>query len=106
MNTDAIRGHLEMLLLAALEPGEAYGYALIERVAARSGQAFELTEGSVYPALHRLEAAGDVQSHWERVSGRRRRVYKLTRAGQARLGHERTEWARFSYAVSLAVNPA
>lgn len=95
-----------MLLLAGLEPGEAHGYGLIERVSARSGDVFALTEGSVYPALHRLEAAGDVKSRWEQVGGRRRRVYQLTRSGRARLGHERAEWTRFSRAIDLAVNPA
>lgn len=95
-----------MLLLAALDEGEGHGYALIERVRVRSGDVFALTEGSVYPALHRLEAAGAVRSRWERDGGRRRRVYILTRTGRRRLAAERAEWRAFVRAVDLAVRPA
>jgi len=106
MNRDALRGHLELLLLAELARGEAHGYALIERLTERSDAAFEFAEGSVYPALHRLDQAGFVSSSWVRFEGRRRRIYKLTRAGRARLGEEREAWRLFSQTVDLVVEPA
>jgi transcriptional regulator len=93
MNGDALRGHLELLLLAALARGESHGYALIEWLRDRSDGALDLGEGSVYPALHRLERAGLVAGSWQRADGRRRRVYRLTKPGRARLGEERKGWA-------------
>jgi len=92
MNGDALRGHLELLLLAALERGESHGYALIEWLRDRSDGALDLGEGSVYPALHRLERAKLVSGSWQRTAGRRRRVYRLTKSGRARLAEERSGW--------------
>jgi PadR family transcriptional regulator PadR len=106
MNGDALRGHLELLLLAELMRGEAHGYALIERLTARSSGTFELAEGSVYPALHRLEKGGFVTSSWVRVDGRRRRIYRLTRQGRAGLGAERKAWRQFAQTVDLVVEHA
>lgn len=74
MSQDAVHGHLDGLVLAALASGPAHGYALIELLRERSGGFFELPEGSVYPALHRLERAGMVESAWSQagnVGGRR-----------------------------------
>src|SRR3954463_2744199 len=103
MNGDTLRGHLELLLLAALASGEQHGYALIEWLRVRSEGALELGEGSVYPALHRLEAAGLVGSAWQSSAGRRRRVYRLTKAGRARLGEERQGWASLVRTVDLVL---
>ena len=82
MEGEILKGHLDMIVLAALESGAAHGYAVIERIRARSGGAFNLPEGTVYPVLHRLEADGLLESSWSTVSGRRRRVYALTRRGR------------------------
>jgi transcriptional regulator len=106
MNGDALRGHLELLLLAALEQDEAHGYALIEWLRVRSEGALDLGEGSVYPALHRLEAAGFVDSSWRRSEGRRRRVYRLTRLGRKRLGDERRNWETLVKTVDLVLAPS
>ena len=103
MNGDALRGHLELLLLAALASGERHGYALIEWLRVQSEGALELGEGSVYPALHRLEAAGLVASSWDRAAGRRKRVYRLTRAGRERLGVERRGWDSLVRTVDLVL---
>ena len=86
MEGEMLKGHLDMIVLAALAAaGPAHGYAIIEEIKRRSGGAFELPEGTIYPALHRLEQAGLLQSRWTTAdSGRRRRVYSLTRAGIAR----------------------
>lgn len=97
---DAVRGHLDGLVLAVLAAGPAHGYRLIELLRDRSGGFFELPEGSVYPALHRLERAGLVESSWSAEEGRRRRVYALTARGRRAVGERRREWRSFSAAVN------
>jgi len=99
MKAEALKGHLDGLILAVVAAGPAHGYAVIEALKQRSGGVFDLPEGTVYPALHRLEADGLLASAWETASGRRRRVYKLTRRGQAALGERRGDWRAFSRAV-------
>jgi PadR family transcriptional regulator PadR len=99
MNQDAVRGHLDGLVLAVLASGPAHGYALIELLRERSGGFFELPEGSVYPALHRLERAGLAVSGWSEIGGRRRRVYELTPKGRRAMTERRTEWRSFATAM-------
>ena len=85
-----LRGHLDLLLLATLrDDGPAHGYAIIASLRERSLGAFDLPEGTVYPALYRLERDGLVDSEWDASAARRRRVYSLTPAGASVL-------ARFS----------
>jgi PadR family transcriptional regulator, regulatory protein PadR len=81
----------------------AHGYAIAETLRARSGGAFDLTEGTLYPALHRLERAGLLSSQWSEVSGRRRRVYQLTAKGKRSLAKRQSEWRDFSRAVLAVV---
>lgn len=101
MEGEMLKGHLDMIVLAALAAGPAHGYAVIEKIKRRSNEAFDLPEGTIYPALHRLEQAGLLSSRWVTAeSGRRRRVYALTRRGeQALVGHQAV-WRRFSDAMS------
>ncbi len=101
MNLETSR--LEPLLLACLEGGAAHGYHLIERIRERSGGRFDLPEGSVYPALHRLEQRALVSSSWEVHAGRRRRVYRLSPAGRKALAAARAEWREFALAVSATL---
>lgn len=103
MEGDALRGHLELLLLAALARTEQHGYALIEWLRTQSAGALDLGEGSVYPALRRLEAAGCVTSSWSTDSGRRRRVYRLTKRGRTRLRSERQGWDDLVRTVDLVL---
>ena len=92
-----LRGHLDLLLLATLrQVGPAHGYALISGLRERSGGAFDLPEGTVYPALHRLERDGLVSSEWDVSLARRRRVYRLTPAGETVLAGRRREWRVFA----------
>jgi PadR family transcriptional regulator, regulatory protein PadR len=92
-----LRGHLDLLLLATLDQvGPAHGYALISGLRERSDGAFDLPEGTVYPALHRLERDGLVSSEWDTSLARRRRVYRLTAAGEAVLAARRREWRIFA----------
>ena len=95
-----LKGHLDAIVLAALEAGPAHGYAIIETIRDRSASTFDLPEGTVYPALHRLEQAGLLSSNWTTPpGGRRRRVYSLTKPGAASLANRRKGWGRFSHAV-------
>lgn len=94
-----MKGHLEFLLLAAIAREPLHGYAVVEAIRDASHGALDLAEGTVYPALYRLEDAGLLKSSWTTVGGRRRRVYRLTRRGRARLEHERKEWRAFAGAV-------
>lgn len=97
-----LKGHLDLIVLAALAAeGPAHGYAIIEAIKRKSGQAFDLPEGTIYPALHRLEQAGLLSSRWTIAeSGRKRRVYTLTRTGRRALAERRAIWERFSDAIS------
>ncbi|WP_210345532.1 PadR family transcriptional regulator [Bradyrhizobium sp. CCBAU 53421] len=89
-----------MIVLAAVEAAPAHGYAIIDEIRRRSGGAFDLPEGTVYPVLHRLETSQLLSSHWEKSPiGRRRRVYALTKRGNASLTERKTAWAQFSSAV-------
>ena len=96
-------GHLDLLLLSVLDGAPAHGYAVITRLRDRSEGAFDLPEGTVYPALHRLERAGLVTSEWGSVAGRRRRVYALTGAGATALADRRAAWTSFASGVSAVV---
>jgi PadR family transcriptional regulator, regulatory protein PadR len=91
-----LKGHVDLLVLATLSRGPLHGYGLVEELRDVSDGAFDLAEGTVYPALYRLEAAGLLSSSWSHVSGRRRRVYRLTRRGRSRLARERREWRQFA----------
>lgn len=96
---DAVRGHLDGLILAVLEAGPRHGYAVIEGLQAGSGGALDLPTGTVYPALRRLERAGWLSGAWSTVGGRERRTYTLTRAGRHALSVQRAEWGEFSRVV-------
>ena len=100
MEAEMLKGHLDAIVLAALEAGPAHGYAIIETIKKASASTFVLPEGTVYPALHRLEQAGLLASTWTTPpGGRKRRVYSLTRSGTAALAERRKAWSKFSQAV-------
>jgi PadR family transcriptional regulator PadR len=99
MSSEQIKGHLDPLLLAILEGRPAHGYAVIEMLRERSGGTFDLPEGTVYPALHRLEHAGLIVSRRETIGGRERRVYRLSARGRTALRERRENWHAFSTAV-------
>ena len=103
MGTNLIRGHLEGLLLAVLRQSPGHGYALCERLAARSGGTLVVPDGSLYPALQRLERAGSVVSSWAVADGRRRRVYELTATGRRQADGAAREWRTFSTAVDAVL---
>src|SRR5688572_10111445 len=95
---------MELILLASLQSGPAYGYALIQHLRNRTGGELDLTEGTVYPALHRLEAQGFLNSSVETVDSRRRRLYSITPAGEAELNRLRKEWTQFVTGIRNLLN--
>ncbi|GGV10145.1 helix-turn-helix transcriptional regulator [Actinomadura sp. LOL_016] len=105
MRGDAVRGHLDALLLAVLESGPLHGYAIITAVQERSGGALELRTGTVYPALNRLERVGLLAGSWQSVGARRRRCYELTDAGRRTLAGERAAWRDFTSAIGSVLEP-
>jgi DNA-binding PadR family transcriptional regulator len=99
MSGQALKGHLDLLLLAVVADGAKHGYMIISELRDRSEAEFDLPEGTVYPALHRLQKGGFLSSEWTVVQGRRRRTYRLTDKGRGALGEQRTAWLAFSNAV-------
>jgi DNA-binding PadR family transcriptional regulator len=108
MSAEQLKGHLDPLVLAILEQGPAHGYAIIESLRSRSDGVFDLPEGTIYPALHRLERSGAVTSRREVVGGRERRVYQLSARGSTALRQRRADWRLFATAVSdvLGLSPS
>lgn len=96
---DKLRGHLEAMILSTLDCGEAHGLEILRRLEEAGCGLLRLKEGSLYPALYRLEAAGEVKAVWEEDShgrrGARRRIYQLTTKGKRRLESGRIEWQAF-----------
>ncbi|MDQ6806908.1 MAG: helix-turn-helix transcriptional regulator [Actinomycetota bacterium] len=103
MRGEVLRGHLDLLLLSAVQAGPAHGYAIVERLRDRSSGVLEVAEGTIYPALHRLEGAGLLSSRWSTVAGRRRRVYRLTARGERGLVSQSREWRAFVAGVDAVV---
>ena len=106
MRAEALKGHLDLLLLAVMEDGPRHGWAIIDELRRRTNDALDLPEGTVYPALHRLERAGLLASTWDEVGGRRRRTYRLTRSGKGAVREKRHEWEAFALAVQGVLGQA
>lgn len=104
MRADELKGHLDAMLLAALEDGPRHGYAVMEALRGRTGGRLDLPTGTIYPALRRLEQAGLIAGAWSVVGGRRRREYQLTTAGRRALSGRRADWRDFSAMVSAALD--
>ena len=96
---DALRGHLEAMVLSALERGEAHGFEVLRRLEELGCGALVLKEGTLYPVLYRLEGVGLVRGEWEDDStgrrGPRRRIYRLTEKGKRDLARRREDWTQF-----------
>ena len=93
INKDLVAATSTPLVLAILAEGDSYGYAILRRVRELSGGELEWTDGMLYPVLHRLERSGLVESRWEKTdTERRRKYYRVTRAGREHLADERRQW--------------
>ena len=100
MDPKLITGTLEMMILETVGHEPTYGYQITQTVLARSGGRLELKEGSLYPALHRLEREKLLESYWTECEGRRRKYYRVTAAGRALLAARRQEWQSFAAGVN------
>ena len=100
-----MKGHLDLVLLGVISRGAGHGYQVITRLREQTGGALDLPEGSVYPALHRLEDLGLLTSEWHPVAGRRRRVYSMTAEGRAALNAQRRDWRALVQAVESVLEP-
>jgi transcriptional regulator len=105
MESSLLGTALEMLVLEVIAGGPSYGYEIAQTVAARSGGAFELKEGTLYPALHRLERRKLLKALWREADGRRRKYYELTDAGRAELTARKQSWVRFSAGINGVLGP-
>jgi PadR family transcriptional regulator PadR len=103
MRPEILKGNLDLLLLSVLAAGPAHGYRVIARLRERSDGDFDLAEGTIYPALHRMERAGLLDSAWEVAAGRRRRIYRLTEAGERSLAEQARQWRAFSWSVGRVI---
>jgi len=97
---DALQGTLDLLVLKTLSRGPEHGYGIATYVQAVSQEALRVEEGSLYPALHRMEQSGWIAAEWQITEkNRRARVYRLTRAGRARLADEERKWLKLTVGV-------
>lgn len=103
---EALKGHLDMLLLAAVEAGAAHGYAISAHLRSSSEGVFDLADGTIYPALHRLERGGYIKGRWTATGGRRRKTYALTKKGERLLSSQRRDWDAFQRGVRAVLSRA
>ncbi len=104
---ELIKGSSSSLLLCLIEQQPMYGYQIIKEMESRSQGYFKFKEGTLYPALHRLEKAGLVTGQWQMLpSGRPRRYYYITTRGEAKIAVERVQWQDFLTAMRLIIKPA
>jgi transcriptional regulator len=103
---DLLQGTLDLLILRTLLLGQAHGHAIAKHIQRTSGDLLQVETGSLYPALHRLEARGWIAAEWDlSEAGKRARYYRLTAGGRKQLQAERTKWETFSRAMGLVLNP-
>jgi PadR family transcriptional regulator PadR len=105
--SDLIQGTLDVLILKAVATEPRHGWAIAKRIQASSGDVLQVKQGSLYPALHRLEQQGLVRAEWRKHdTGRDAKFYTITKAGKAQLEHELSQWERLSGAIRLALRNA
>ena len=103
---ELLQGTLDILILRSLQRGSMHGHAIAKHIQQTSEDLFQVETGSLYPALHRLEAKGWVAASWELSDkGKRARYYKLTAAGRKQLAAEQSKWKAFARAMGLILNP-
>jgi len=104
---DLVQGTLDLLILRTLALEPKHGWAIAKRIQQVSGEVLQVQQGSLYPALHRLEQAGWIEAEWAQAdSGKAAKFYRLTRAGRNQLDHESENWARLSGAINLVLKKA
>lgn len=105
--SDLLQGTLDMLILQVVALRPVHGYAIAQRLQQKSKDILQVQQGSLYPALHRLEARGWLKAEWKTTdTGRDAKFYSLTKAGQKQLDHERANWQRLAHAIGLVLRTA
>ena len=105
--SDLVQGTLDVLILRTLELEPKHGWAIAKRIQQVSREVLQVQQGSLYPALHRLEQQGWIKAEWgETDGGRKAKFYSVTRAGRAHLGREKAQWERLSAAINLVLDEA
>src|SRR2546427_13079629 len=105
--TDLVQGTLDLLILKVVAAGPIHGWAIAQRIKQMSNDVLQVGQGSLYPALHKLEQQGWIQAEWgESENNRRAKYYALTRAGRKAMAQEAAQWERLSTAISLIVRPS
>jgi transcriptional regulator len=105
--TDLVQGTLDLLIMRTIAAEELHGWAIAQRIQQLSKDVLQVNQGSLYPALQRLERQGWITAQWGMSeTNRRARFYKLTAAGKRRLEQERADWDRLSAAISLVMRTA
>ena len=105
-STDLLQGTLDLLILKTLDLEPMHGWGIAQRIQQVSKEALQIGQGSLYPALHRLEAKGWIAASWDLSDkGKRARYYRLTRPGRKQLTSEQSKWRAFSRAMGLVLNP-
>jgi len=105
--SDLVQGTLDLLILKTISLEPKHGWAVAKRIQQVSGDVLQVQQGSLYPALHRLEQQGWIRAEWrESELGRKAKFYALTRAGRTHLNRERAQWIRLSHAIDLVVDEA
>jgi PadR family transcriptional regulator PadR len=104
---ELLQGTLDMLILKSLSSGALHGYDIAERIQQMSDDVLTIQEGSLYPALHRMEERGQIGAEWGlSENNRKAKFYKLTRTGRKQLESEASDWARLSAAISRVMQTA
>jgi PadR family transcriptional regulator, regulatory protein PadR len=106
LKSDLLQGTLDMLVLKIVALGPIHGYAIAQRMRQISQEALQVQQGSLYPALHRLENRGWLKAEWREVGGREAKFYSLTNLGKKQLGEEQEKWERQSAAVAMILRTA
>jgi transcriptional regulator len=105
--TDLIQGMLDLLILRTLKLEPLHGWAIAQRIHEISNEALQIQQGSLYPALHRLEIRGWIRAKWGvSATNRRAKFYSLTKSGRGQLRREQADWARLSAAIALVLRKA
>jgi PadR family transcriptional regulator PadR len=107
LKTDLLQGTLDLMVLRILDTGENHGWGISQRIQQISQDVLRINQGSLYPALHRLEAQGWIEAEWgSSDNNRRAKYYRLTRAGRRQLVEETENWARISEAIGRVLETA
>ena len=107
LSKDRLHGTLDALILKTLSVGARHGYAIARSIEQATGDAIQVEEGSLYPALHRMEKRGWIEATWgTSQTGRKAKIYRLTNAGRKQLRLETAEWTHFASAVSRVLSPS